>query len=231
MSYNSKDNLLYVSQCKDYSKLKDLLTDNELSEIDQILYDFNQYQVKYDDGEKDIISEYEQKYGNANVIDWYEGIKDTESFLDDFIDRYKTYQDYHQLQRKAKKAYFSCDDENIYEGYYFDNMSWNGWKVPFFTKETVDKIAENLQDEFYELEYDSSKKEYILIDKVYMDIDNPSQDPKEYSETYSADTLIYEGQEIQVYAIGGFLFAWDLCNDKNILKENLEINEESELEL
>ena len=64
-----------------------------------------------------------------------------------------------------------------------------------------------------------------------MDIDNPSQDPKEYSETYSADTLIYEGQEIQVYAIGGFLFAWDLCNDKNILKENLEINEESELEL
>lgn len=222
MSYNSEDNLKILEHCKDFNYLANNLTYNQIKNIEKALEHYLNYLEYSDDIDKYIFN-----YGNPDIIHWYEGTLDTI----DFIDRYKTYQDYYQLPRKAEKAYFSCDDENIYEGYYFDNMSWNGWKVPFFTKETVDKIAENLQDEFYELKYDSSKKEYILIDKVYMDIDNPSQDPKEYSETYSADTLIYEGKEIQVYAIGGFFFAWDLCNDKNILKENLEINEESEFEL
>ena len=132
-------------------------------------------------------------------------------------------------EHNLKKAYFSCDDENIYEGYYFDDVSWNGWKVPYFTKDVADEIAKNLQEEFYELKYDSSKREYILIDKTC--IENPSQDPKEYSEIYSMDTLIHEGNEVQVYAIGGFYFAWDLCNGKDILNENLEANKESGVEL
>lgn len=37
------------------------------------------------DGEKDTISEYESKYGNYNIIDWYEGLKSTESFLEEFM--------------------------------------------------------------------------------------------------------------------------------------------------
>ena len=39
----------------------------------------------FDDGEKDTISEYESKYGNYNIIDWYEGLKSTESFLEEFM--------------------------------------------------------------------------------------------------------------------------------------------------
>lgn len=82
-SYKRED-LLYISQCVDYSKLKDVLTNEELQEIDEILYDFHQYQFKYGDGKRDIVSDYKQEYGNASVIDWYEGLKDTEEFLDEF---------------------------------------------------------------------------------------------------------------------------------------------------
>lgn len=209
MSY-SENKLEILNNCKDYDYLINNLTHDQIKNIEKVLKHYLNYLEHSDDIDKYIFN-----YGNSAIIHWYEGTLNTE----DFIDRYKTYQNYYQLQTKAEKAYFSCNDENIYEGYYFDNMSWNGWKVPFFTKETVDKIAENLQDEFYELKYNSSKNEYILIDKAYIDIDNPSQDPKEYSEIYSSDTLIYEGEEIQVYAIGGFFFAWDLVDNlENDLK-------------
>ena len=33
---------------------------------------------------RDIIGEYEGRYGNYNIIEWYEGLKSTKSFLEDF---------------------------------------------------------------------------------------------------------------------------------------------------
>ena len=32
----------------------------------------------------DIIGEYEGRYGNYNIIEWYEGLKSTKFFLEDF---------------------------------------------------------------------------------------------------------------------------------------------------
>lgn len=78
--------------------------------------------------------------------------------------------------------------------------------------------------------YDSRKKEYNLIDKQLLNSDI-NQDSKEYLEVYSANSIIYEGKEILVYAIGGCYFAWELYTIKNILNENLIINKEGEIEL
>lgn len=82
--YLINDNLDYIKNCKDYSLLKDTLSDNELIEINSVIKEFDDYVSNFDDGEKDIISEYESKYGNYNIIDWYEGLKSTESFLEEF---------------------------------------------------------------------------------------------------------------------------------------------------
>lgn len=99
--YLINDNLDYIKNCKDYSLLKDTLSDNELIEINSVIKEFDDYVSNFDDGEKDIISEYESKYGNYNIIDWYEGLKSTESFLEEFtlckgddsIEKYDAYFD------------------------------------------------------------------------------------------------------------------------------------------
>lgn len=81
----NKEKLLYVKGCIDYKILTEYLNQKELEKIDEVLYSFCQYQSKYDDGEKDIIGEYISQYGNSNIIEWYEGLKSTNSFIEDFI--------------------------------------------------------------------------------------------------------------------------------------------------
>ena len=200
--------------CKDYDQLLDALSFENLKYIENELEHYVQYLDNHDD-----INTYKEEYGNQSIVDGYEGLINTK----DFIDQFKKSFNLNDSNQYLKKAFFYCDGKNVYEGYYFDDVSWNGWKVPFFTKDVVEQIAGNLQDEFYELKYNNSSKEYVLIDKSCIDIDNPNQDPREYSETYSVDTLVYEGKEIQAYAIGGFYLAWDLVDNKKNLEDDLEI--------
>lgn len=74
-----------LKQCIDYTKLKDFFSDEVLEEIEKVLEDYHFYQSLYDDGEIDIIDEYTKKYGNRNVIDWYEGITQTEEFIENYL--------------------------------------------------------------------------------------------------------------------------------------------------
>lgn len=83
--YLISDNLDYIKDCKDYLLLKNTLSDDDLIEINNVIKEFNNYVSKFDDEEKNTISEYEDKYGNYNIIDWYEGLKSTESFLEEFM--------------------------------------------------------------------------------------------------------------------------------------------------
>ena len=49
--------------------------------MEKVLEDFIYYQSLYDDGNIDIIGEYQSKYGNDYIIDWYEGLLDTDEFI------------------------------------------------------------------------------------------------------------------------------------------------------
>lgn len=79
-----KNDLYFVKQCVDYDILKNNLSNENLIYLEKVLAQFNNYQNKYDDGTIDIISEYIDKYGDSNIIEWYEGLKSTKSFLEDF---------------------------------------------------------------------------------------------------------------------------------------------------
>ena len=61
------------------------MTNEDIIRINNVIKDFSFYENKYDDGVKDIIGEYEGKYGNYNIIEWYEGLKSTKSFLEDYV--------------------------------------------------------------------------------------------------------------------------------------------------
>lgn len=79
-----KNDLYFVKQCVDYDILKNNLSNEDLIYLEKVLAQFNNYQNKYDDGTIDIIIEYIDKYGDSNIIEWYEGLKSTKSFLEDF---------------------------------------------------------------------------------------------------------------------------------------------------
>ena len=72
-----------LETCVDYKILKDNLTAQQLESIDKILKHFQAYQVKYDDGNIDIIGDYMRLYGNDYIIDWFEGLMSTEDFIEE----------------------------------------------------------------------------------------------------------------------------------------------------
>lgn len=78
------NDLRYVESCAEYESLKESLNDEDLIKINNVIKDFTFYENSYDDGERDIIGEYEGRYGNYNIIEWYEGLKSTKFFLEDF---------------------------------------------------------------------------------------------------------------------------------------------------
>lgn len=84
-NYQKSCDLSHVRDCVDYDILKENLNDNELEKIDNVLQDFISYQTKFDDGKSDIYNLYTSKYGNSNIICWYEGITDTQTFIEEFI--------------------------------------------------------------------------------------------------------------------------------------------------
>lgn len=72
-----------LNKCKDYKILESKLDADTLNKIDKVLVHFENYVEKNDDGVKDIIGEYFGIYGNAYIIDWYEGLMSTEEFLEE----------------------------------------------------------------------------------------------------------------------------------------------------
>ena len=71
-----------LSNCIDYPILKENISEEKLKQLEKGLESFKYYQSIYDDGDIDIIGEYESKYGNNYLIEWYEGMMATDSFIE-----------------------------------------------------------------------------------------------------------------------------------------------------
>lgn len=90
-----------------------------------------------------------------------------------------------------------------YQGF-FKGQRWNGWAVPFFTKEVADQILDDLiengvgsvwyteaDDTFYYHIYDGEIEEFEDV---------------EWTEGHN---LEIDGQLVRVYSIGGHSWIWD----------------------
>ncbi len=71
-----------LSNCVDYLKLKENFSEEKLKQLEKVLESFQYYQSIYDNGDIDIVGEYESKYGNDYVIEWYEGMLPTDSLIE-----------------------------------------------------------------------------------------------------------------------------------------------------
>lgn len=76
--------LEYVKKCYDYELLEKNLTKDELYEIDNVLRGYCNYKREHTNSENDVVAEYISKYGNADIVEWVEGLKDTELFIKEF---------------------------------------------------------------------------------------------------------------------------------------------------
>ena len=76
MSSNRKNEFKVLGECKDYNILLDNLTYNQMKNIENVL---EHYLDAFTD-----INEYIFNYGNADIINWYEGILSTKDFIKDY---------------------------------------------------------------------------------------------------------------------------------------------------
>ncbi len=113
-----------------------------------------------------------------------------------------------------KKAYFSIDgDYRFYEGYHY-GTNWNGWAIPYFTKEIADEIVKNVCDGItYTMSYDSDNDRYIAHI-----IENNKIIETDYFE--SEYIKLNDTNSIKCYKIGAGYWTWDAYSKDKILKDN-----------
>ncbi len=116
---------------------------------------------------------------------------------------------------KLIKSYLTADDEHFYEGYYIDDYFWNGFRVPYFTKEVANRIVcdtNKSNKEYLELFYNKDNNCYECIDKQLIDEDNPHQDPSEYTTTFDTEEFTIDNKKVTLYGIGASCWTWTICN-------------------
>lgn len=130
-------------------------------------------------------------------------------------------------EKYFEKAYFCFDCEPYYEGYHVKRMRWNGWAMPYFTKEEADKIAKDMNDNGGIVKYDEKNKMYKVIIEQYIDEDNPEQDESEYTEIFKAELITIDGKEMELYPFGAGYYTWDDYTKEEIEEMQLSSDENS----
>jgi hypothetical protein len=94
-------------------------------------------------------------------------------------------------------GYFGGDwMDLLIPGYNLEGALWNGWSMPYFTKEGADQVC----DEVPSLSYDSEKDRYVMTNE------ESGEDP----DYWEAEMINIEGLgDVKVYAIGAGFWCWD----------------------
>ena len=100
-------------------------------------------------------------------------------------------------------AYFSVDTDNAYfKGYHNPKNRWNGWAMPYFTKDVAMEIAQRYSSDEtgYSITYDEQKDVFVMEDENYED---------EYIEEIPKYTYGTPDGTKDLYPIGAGCWIWD----------------------
>ena len=86
--------------------------------------------------------------------------------------------------------------------YVVQGQDWNGWALPYFTKEQADRvlIAFNAQSNVSRIEYQMYRDEYLAFD-----FDSPHENP----EVFIPEDIEVDGEIVHAYPIGAWGWTWD----------------------
>lgn len=116
-----------------------------------------------------------------------------EKFLEDFQKD--------QPEPVMRAALFSIDDGPEFEGFHKGDR-WNGWACPYFTHEVALQIAEHTNTEpDYQLVFDKDADVW-----KWVTVDDVDDEPWEFER----QTIVVNGEEISVFAIGAYGWVWDV---------------------
>lgn len=105
-----------------------------------------------------------------------------------------------------RKAKYRVDSHELrYTGYDKIGDYWNGWNVPFFTKETCDKIIEDM-NKFISI---NSPEHYTINwdNKTYTEHSTErSKEEEEEEWTFKMFTIVVN--DITYYSLGGWNWTW-----------------------
>lgn len=93
------------------------------------------------------------------------------------------------LDEGASFQAYSCGEE------------WNRMQCPYFTFEEATKLTQD-PDMSGLLKYDAEKDRFVFDDPAYAD------DPTYKADTFEAETIIVDGKDVKVYAIGAYAWCW-----------------------
>lgn len=112
---------------------------------------------------------------------------------------------------EKRKALFEIDGWDVaFEGYSFYER-WNGWAVPYFTKEVADKLAIKLTNQGEHTVYDEERDAYIV---TFDELEEP--------EVFPAEDI----DGMKLYSIGGCSWCWDIVEPPTDYLTELERFEE-----
>ncbi len=120
--------------------------------------------------------------------------------------------------RGAKKKLFCINDGKGYEGYTFCDL-WNGWEMPYFTKEVAEQICKDFSDEKYHYQYNVKENCFTCI--------NTDDCIARYTDIHTEENVV-----IPVYDFTATGWCWEI----KIVEEELPaiinktMNKEVELE-
>lgn len=84
MNNINETELHILNKCFENEILKNNLTQEQLLEIEKVLREYINFSSKYNNEGIDTGEAYINKYGNSNIVDWFEGLKSTKDFIKDF---------------------------------------------------------------------------------------------------------------------------------------------------
>lgn len=86
----------------------------------------------------------------------------------------------------------------VFEGY-TDDVTWNGWACPCFTRDIAEQILSASTANGYSYNYDEQRG---FIVKHQDDYDS-------VPETFAAQIIEVNGQSFEVFAIGAYSWTWE----------------------
>lgn len=103
------------------------------------------------------------------------------------------------------KAVFTIDGECPHVGIHNPKRYWNGWAIPYFTKEEAMRFVKNSPiNEDCTWAYNEAKDEFVFTESIY------AKEEDYQPDTYPAEMI--DGQKL--YSLGGCSLIWSAEEDK-----------------
>ena len=113
-----------------------------------------------------------------------------------------------EYRREFKLAQVTLDGTGTYEAYVLANEHWNGWSIPYFTRETADKwlTDQNALEQTEGMKqsyYDAARDAYVTYSDIDPDAENPDQ-----QINGAVDFQDESGNPLHLYCINGWYWCW-----------------------